>query len=408
MATRKAKTAAAQAPAPVDDDTVDGGALLEDLKLAIRRFVVVSSEQLLTLALWVLHTHALEASNRTPYLHIRSATPRCGKSRLFDVLEHLVAKPRRAEQVTVAVLSRMIDAEEPTLLLDESDQAFKSNDDYRSGLTAILNGGIRRGGTRTVATRGNGGFVVQDLATFCPKALAGIGKLPESVADRCIPIEMKRRLANEPIERFYEDTAVPELRALGDRSARWAQQNISRLAATRPEPLEALHDRADEAWQPLFAIAELISQQVTDETRRAAISLMADQLSEEDEYGVRLLQDIAAVFDETGNDRIGTVALIRGLAAEPTAFWHHWWNAYNSEPTPGAARALAKTLAPFGIQPGTIRIKDANLKGYYRHQFIDSWNRYEITYASTADPKPAEASTDRRQQGEADDQESKP
>jgi hypothetical protein len=382
---------------------IDGRALLEELKRAIRRYVVVTEHQLLVLALWVLHTHALDASDRTPYLHIRSATPRCGKSRLFDVLEHLVAKPRRAEQVTVAVLSRMIDAEEPTLLLDESDQAFKGNDDFRSDMTAILNGGIRRGGMRLVAVRSAGGFVVQELATFCPKALAGIGSLPDTIADRCIPIEMKRRLSSEPVERFYEDAAAPELQAFRVLAGHWAQQNIDRLAMIRPEPFEALHDRADEAWHPMFAIADLLSDEVGSQARSAAVVLMVERVSDDDEYGVRLLQDIHAIFDTADDDRLATATLIAGLASEPTSSWHHWWNTYSNEPSPGAARAFAKKLVPFGIQPGSIRTQGDNLKGYYRHQFIEAWNRYGVADAGTDQANHA-ASED----GEATDLEAHP
>jgi hypothetical protein len=41
----------------------------------------------------------------------------------------------------------------------------------------------------------------QDFGTFCAKAIAGIGKLPDTVSDRSIRIELKRRTRGE-VERF--------------------------------------------------------------------------------------------------------------------------------------------------------------------------------------------------------------
>ena len=47
----------------------------------------------------------------------------------------------------------------------------------------------------------------KDFATFCPKAIAGIGKLPDTIADRAIPITMKRRAPGETVERFRHKAA---------------------------------------------------------------------------------------------------------------------------------------------------------------------------------------------------------
>src|SRR5260370_39230646 len=98
----------------------DGAALLDDIMRFIRRFVVLSSEQLVAIALWVLHTHAIAATEATPYLNITSAEKRSGKTRLLEVLELLVLNPWRTGRTTAAALVRKIDGEESTLLLDES------------------------------------------------------------------------------------------------------------------------------------------------------------------------------------------------------------------------------------------------------------------------------------------------
>jgi hypothetical protein len=64
----------------------NGAALLEALAAFVRRYVVLSDEQAAIIALWVIHTHAFDAADATPYLNVFSAEKRSGKTRLLEVL----------------------------------------------------------------------------------------------------------------------------------------------------------------------------------------------------------------------------------------------------------------------------------------------------------------------------------
>src|SRR4051812_7141426 len=95
--------------------------LLDEIVVFLRRYVVLTAEQADAIALWIAHTHALDAFEQTPYLAITSAEKRSGKSRLLDVLTLVVARPWRALSPTEAVAFRKIEKDVPTLLLDEVD-----------------------------------------------------------------------------------------------------------------------------------------------------------------------------------------------------------------------------------------------------------------------------------------------
>src|SRR5215218_2649160 len=69
----------------------DGADLLEELVRFVRRFVVLTDAQGDIVALWAVHTHALDAADCTGYLSITSAEKRSGKTRLLEVLALLVA-----------------------------------------------------------------------------------------------------------------------------------------------------------------------------------------------------------------------------------------------------------------------------------------------------------------------------
>jgi hypothetical protein len=151
------------------------GEYLDELAGFVRRFVVMSEAQGDAVALWILHTHVFSAAEQTPYLAISSAEKRSGKTRLLEVLELLVARPWLTGRVTAAVLARKVEAERPTLLLDESDAAFKGEKEYAEALRGLLNTGHRRGGKSTVCVGQGAELSYKDFSTYSPKAIGGSG-----------------------------------------------------------------------------------------------------------------------------------------------------------------------------------------------------------------------------------------
>lgn len=180
----------------------------------VRRFVAMNEEQLSAIALWTFHSHALDAASATPYLSITSAEKESGKTRLLEALEPLVARPWLTGRVTAAVLPRKIEAETPTPLLDESDAAFRGEKEYAEALRGVLNSGHRRSGKTTLCIGQGAPMSYKNFSTSCPKAIAGIGELPDNVASRAIPIRLQRRSRGEPVEDFLSDDAEAEAESL--------------------------------------------------------------------------------------------------------------------------------------------------------------------------------------------------
>src|SRR5205823_6131438 len=101
-------------------------------------------------------------------------------------------------------------------------------------------------------------------------------------------------------------------------------------------------DRAEEAWEPLFSIAELAGESWPERVRRAAVALSVGADVDDDELGVRLLADCRAVFASIG-DRISTVDLIDALALSDEAPWADW---HGEKVKP---RTVSRLLRPFSI-----------------------------------------------------------
>src|SRR6266576_5706527 len=67
--------------------------LVAELISVLRDYVVMTDEQYLVIALWVIHTYLAESLYQTPYLAVTSPEKQCGKSRLIETLELLVRSP---------------------------------------------------------------------------------------------------------------------------------------------------------------------------------------------------------------------------------------------------------------------------------------------------------------------------
>lgn len=332
----------------------------------VTRYVAFPSEhEPVAIALWVAHSEVVERFETSPILAITSAEKQSGKTRLLDCLELLVPHPFRcvipSEAVTYTVLSQR---PRRTMLLDEADAIFGPRTSERyEGLRAILNAGNRQG-TPVLRVKLEGRRrEVDEFDVFGPKAIAGIGKLPDTVADRAIPIRMKRRAPSEPVARFRRRIAQAEASSIA--MPRVDVADVASVAVPQELP-----DRAADGWESLLAIADAAGGEWPTRARVAAVALSAEEQAEFS-IGVRLLADIRDTFEEDG-DHLATVNLLSGLHELDDAPWGEWYG------KPLTARGLAKLLEPFGVYPLKKRLKgdESNFRGYFRSEFEDVWRRY--------------------------------
>ena len=152
---------------------MDGAGLLSSLSKLITSYVYIPRELADALSLWIVHSYLHDRLEVSTFLNLTSATKRCGKSLLLEVLSELVYRPLPvAGNITPAALFRTIQKFEPTLLLDEID-TYLANDPELRG---VLNGSQRRASAFVIRTVGED-FDPQRFATWCPKVLVGIGGL---------------------------------------------------------------------------------------------------------------------------------------------------------------------------------------------------------------------------------------
>ena len=367
---------------------VDGTALLDDVSSLIGRYVEMSGAQADATALWIMHTWLHDRLDLSTFLNITSATKRCGKSLLLEVLEELVHRPLLLSgRITSPGMFRIVEMCQPALLLDESDTYLRDDDELRG----FINGSQRKSGARTMrAVKVGDSFTMESFGTWCAKAIAGIGDLPDTVLDRSIVIRLERRAPSDGDMPRWRERDRAAIDAILQRMARWAADNIEAVLRRRNAVAfpPRTNDRARDAWEALLAIADIAGGDWARETGRAWRACQAITAQSEDagDRGEMLLADLRQVFRDAGdpahlptgkNDERYDPSLPAILPALVAMDGRPWAEYSRSKPL--SPRGLADLLGRFRITSGTIRLESGSTpKGYKRAALMPHWKRYGI------------------------------
>ena len=351
--------------APIDDPAE----LLSEVEASLRKFCVLPSEHAyVAVTLWIATTHVLAAFDYAPRLVARSAEKRSGKSRLVEIVAGLVHAPLRTVNASVAYIFRSLDQPNPpTILLDEADALFgtKIKAEQNEDLRGLLNAGHQRGLTYGRCDGPN--RTPKDFPTFSMALVAGIGTMPDTIEDRAIVLDMRRRKESELISSFRQRRDGPTLADLRERLHEWGVDSVSLLEGVEPTMPAGVDDRAADTWEPLLAVADHVGGDWPSRSRTAA-SYFVLEAAEDDEgksVGLQLLADIRDIFDETGKTFLGSQDVIDLLERVDGAPWFDM-NLSSSK--------LGKLLSRYGIKTG--HSDDKKRRGYRREAFLDAWERY--------------------------------
>jgi hypothetical protein len=372
----------------------NGGAeIVATLERTFRQYLVLDSGLPLVLALWTLATYVFNCFDAFPYLAITSPTKRCGKTRLAEIVDLLSCNGLRTVGATPAALFRTIQKHEleggtVTLILDEAE-VLGTKSERSEQLREILNAGYRRGQYVLRCERvGESGYEPQQFNVYCPKVIVLIGKLNDTLADRCIPIAMRRRRPFEHVERFLYPQAEREAKRRRKEVERWVKFNRTRVKRYHRRDVEFLEDREAELWSPLFTVCAAADPDRLEQLKVIALKVSgAKQAEEPAEWGLLLLRDIREVFDRDREARLSTTGLLYALNAMDESPWAEWSRGRGLDP-----RGLARLLKPFGVSPHNLRL-DENLiaKGYERVDLEEAWATYLSSESSATELQPASA-----------------
>jgi hypothetical protein len=298
-------------------EDVSGRDLLNRIQTLFSDHVFFKDHRIpLLLAIWVFGTYMFKCFRFFGYLWINSFVKRCGKSLLLDIFSLICFNATsRLVDPSSSFLFREADSNDGTLILDEIESLGGADKDQKSELITLLNSGFQRGSQAPRMETKNREFVVTYFNAYCPKVLAGIKPVVDTIEDRAFKIPMVRKTKSEVVKRFNLRVLDSQIEKIREELFIWALKyagEVSEVYDSLPEVpgTEGFDDRLKDILEPLLSIASVIDVQADDKsipTVNALIDLARDMgKGREDQESlsgsipavVNLMQDVIEGVEE--------------------------------------------------------------------------------------------------------------
>ncbi len=352
-------------------EPVDSAALFDDMLRLVQRFTICDEPYAVVAVLWCAMSWCMSHLRVAPFAMITAPTMGAGKTVMLEVMSLMAYRSFIASSTTEAVLFRLLDKEQVTLFLDESDRALPPQ---KQELIGILNASYSRRSAVTSRCEGDD-HVPRTFSTWGAKAFAGIGGLEDTLASRSVRIEMRRKLPHEKIANIRKPNRSTDeaFAVVRQKLARFAADVAADAFERDPAMPPGLENRGEELWMALCSVAELAGGTWPQRACEAALYAIANHAPAQSN-AEELLESVNAAFDVTGSDFLTSEKLIAALCVDSEAPWKTL-----NRGLPITARQLAKRLKPFGIGPRQTRRPGelaSNLRGYKRSELEDAFERY--------------------------------
>jgi hypothetical protein len=342
-----------------------GASIIDEIRADFDRYIVADDESKDALALWTLGTFVYDCFSIFPKCVVSSPEKRCGKTTTLEVIEANAHRALMASSITASALFRSVDQWQPTLIIDEADRLPKDNEE----LIGIINSGHKRRSAFVVRNvKVNDDHVPKKFSTWAPMVLGSIGKLADTIMDRAVVVNLRRKAPDERVAKT--PTNLFEInRDRRSRCLRWAHDHGHALRAAQVQMPAHGNDRAVDNWTPLFAIAAELGEHWRG---RVATAFASFAVEEEDEaIGPMLLADIAETLEERHWLKFSSRMLVDALVSLEGRPWCEWRRGQ-----PMTANSLSKLLEPYKIRTRNVRLGGTVAKGYHSAQFVDACSRY--------------------------------
>jgi hypothetical protein len=340
------------------------------------------------LALWTVHTYLATELYTSPRLMIDSVMPGSGKTTLLDHLNRLCHNPIHAATLTSsAQLTRMLDAEPSTILLDEVDRSLSSDRPGVADLLAVLNAGYRVGATRPVLVKDDSGnWVSKMMPTFAPVAMAGNSpRLPEDTVSRSIRILLMPDL-DDTVEDSDWELIEEQAKLLQSEIVGWGETAREQVKGMVVELPEGCIGRSKEKWRPLKRVAVAAGGPWPAITDRLINLSLAEDAAEREAglktlpVGMVMMTDLHVIWPE-GEKFVGTRDLVSKLIQHNPEYW-------GSNSSYG--KALTDTrFAQIVMRAARVtphRVGGRGPRGYLWSELAPVWRRLRIGLGAPGEP----------------------
>ena len=212
----------------------------------------------------------------------------------------------------------------------------------------------------------------EDIKTynvFAMMAIASIKNLPDTIMDRSIKINMRRRLPTEKIESLREQYVKEEFETIKQKCRRFMSDNGKQAGEYIMEPVNGLSDRVCDVWEGLAGIASIFG----DEQRviKTAEEISLTNAADVESLNNLLLKHILQIFVNNHFFDISSAELVNKLCEIEDSPWREL-----NQGRPITAHKLSFLLKEYKISTFQKNFDGHNTKHYNFDAFADIFNRY--------------------------------
>lgn len=367
---------------PIRRKTVN---VVDEIHRLISKYIVLSHSEIRVASAWAAASWHMDVWSRFPHLAVTSPEKRCGKTRFLQLLEKVCPKPWSTTSISPAAMYRLIEKERPTLLLDEAQSISRRGSESSEVLRELLNAGIDSTSV-VVRVGGKDNDEIKKFSVYSPKVIALIGAIDGVLADRCLPIGLKRKSREDQVQFYNHRVVDQESKALGEKLEKWSKESAKAIteAYDQTEPFAIDNDRMADLLRPLQAVLAVVDPSSINllqkyaegsEERERRIEMMSPgvlmlvacrEAFAEREKTVKRLGKLA---EKTEPGFLPTETLIEFLCKRTEEPWARWSKGQNINP-----EGVARLLRPYDIR--SERNRDQSARGYYTHSFEEAWKKY--------------------------------
>lgn len=295
-----------------------------DIKEVLKYYIEMSEENYHIISLWIIGSYLHESFEAFPYLFI-NAMRGSAKTRTLRLISHMAYKGNGNVETGINETTLYRTEKGATLVLDELEAiGGKDKAEFRQYLNASYKKGITVSRAKKVKSKDGEDYVVVKYEPYRPVAMANIWGMEEVLGDRCISIIIEKssnRNYTKVIENFSENAKLLHIKKILCENQcslcsvvtkknivqKWnnfvKETTLTTLTTTTTQTTLTtlqhnnrhynLFNKIDkteidgrnlELFLPLFLIAEMLGEDVLDNTLEIASKLVSskkeDELSE--------------------------------------------------------------------------------------------------------------------------------
>ena len=325
---------------------VNGDELAHEILHIVKSHIVCNDAVAIAITLWIFFSWCIDVAYIAPIAWINAPEKRCGKTQLATLMGRMSKRSIMASNVSQSALFRTIERYKPTFVIDEADSFFHGDMDLKN----IINCGFSRDNPYVWRCVGDNHEPIP-FDVFGAKIISGIGKLPSTVMDRSISLTLRRALPTEKRQRV-KDIPKATTETIKAKLARWADDNMDKVATSKPKLPETIYNREFDTWEILFQIADTLGDDWLKLVTNACLAITQTD-SKEPSENEELLTDIKAIFELQAVDSMATRDLLTALIGADSDGLTKRWATSNKGQTM-TDRQLAKRLKDFEIKSSKI------------------------------------------------------